>query len=114
MIALIKAFIAYFFFPKHRYKPVPRQIINEYDRKQMNEASEAEQLLMMKNKARSPMAAKHLLKKHKTEAAHEVLAKLPKRKYTTPKERLMRLIGKIVGHDERDPYRVNVYDKDRL
>lgn len=100
-----------YFFPKLRFKPVPRQIINEYEKPGMDEAT---QLLMMKNKARSPDAAQLLLRHYKAETAAEVLRQLPKRKFISLKTRLIRLIQKMAGHDERDPYRTDSVIKNKL
>lgn len=99
-----------YFKPKPKFKRVPRQIISDY---KIQNANEQERLLMLFNKARSPKAARELLKKYQVETATEVLKLLPQRKPITFRTRFNRLLLKMSGHHEGDPYRCDLEIKDR-
>jgi len=100
-----------YFTPKPKFKRVPRQIITDY---KIMDADEQEQLLMFMNKARSPEMARELLEKYNAQHATDVLRHLPKRKKTTFGMRLNRLLLKMAGHDERDPYRCDIHSRNKL
>jgi predicted Zn-ribbon and HTH transcriptional regulator len=78
------------------------------------DADEQEQLLMFLNKARSPEMARELLEKYHARHASDVLKHLQKRKKVTFRMRLNRLLLKMAGHDERDPYRCDLVSRNRL
>jgi len=109
-MSLINDLIDYFT-PKPKFKSVPRQIISDY---KIMEADEQEQLLMLLNKARSPQSARNLMEKYQAQHAADVLRQLPKRKKITFWTRLKRLLLKMDGHDERDPYRCDLRNMNKL
>ena len=89
------------FFPKRSFKPALRTIISPYD---LREANEEQKLLMLYGAARSPEDATWLMKRLGVKSAHEALALLPPRKRVTFKHRLILLIRRFEGHDNRDIY----------
>lgn len=100
MISFIKEVFRYFF-PKRKFRRVPRQIINIYEQRGI---TEQEQLLMLANAARSPDSAQELFSKYDTRKAQDVLKHLPKKRGVSFKIRLIRLIRKIEGHQTGNPY----------
>lgn len=101
-----------YMYPKPKFRPVPKQIINQY--KLGNETTEDERLLMLLGKARSPQAARELLEQFRANSAYEVIQKLPKRRKRSFRSRLKQLIRKIDGHQPGDPYRCEAYKEESL
>lgn len=100
-----------YFSPKPKFKRVPLQLISDY---RIADADEQEQLLMLLNKARSPEMARELLEKYHAQHASDVLKHLPKRSKITFGMRLKRLLLRMDGHDERDPYRCDLGSRNKL
>lgn len=102
-----------YLWPKPRYRRPPRQIINEFYSWQ--DYGDDEALLMLTNHARSPQNARQLLEDHNARHAYEVIRRLPrKRSKWTARRRLRRLLRKMMGHTEGDPYRCNHVERERL
>lgn len=104
---LLRDFIRWFF-PKRRFKPPLRTIISPYT---MQDANEQQRLLMLAGVARSPQDADWLMHKYGVKNAHDLLALLPPRKRITFKHRLILLIRRFEGHDNRDIYGTLADDK---
>lgn len=92
-----------FLFPKYRYRlNHGGRLINPYD---LTSAEDEEKTLVLAGVARSPDDARILLKKFNTDRASVVLAQINRLKPPpTLRSRLILLIRRIDGHDERDPY----------
>lgn len=111
LIGFIREAIDYMY-PKRKFRPVPKQIINVY--KIGNETNEQERLIMLTGHARSPQAAKELMKKHNARTAHELLKKLPKKRNRSFRQRFKLMLMKLDGHQTGDPYHCGRKDDVRL
>lgn len=100
--------LARWFFPRRKWKPVPRQIITSY---RIEDADENQRLIMLYGLARSPEEASRLMKQYKVKSAGELIAKIPPRKPPSMKRRLISLIRRIDGHD---PRRMLDYEQDPI
>lgn len=101
-----------YFYPKKRYRLPPGQTINHYT---IKDGSEQEYLIMLLNKARSPHAARELLEEYQVDHVADLLPLLPaKRAETTFNQRARKLILKMAGHNEGDPYRCFIYEPDLM
>lgn len=74
---------------------IPRQLINPYD---LRKANEDERLLMLAGYARSPDAARLLMKKRGIQSAAEMFRLYPKKRPNFLKRRVINLIRWAEGH----------------
>lgn len=90
----------YFRPPLPKIERLPTEYSSRFD---WNSATPDEQLVMMAGKARTPQAARLLMKKHGCTSAAQLLALLPRRKRPTLRSRIRDWLMRLQGARPTDP-----------
>lgn len=94
-----------YIYPPREFKPVARQIISEHRWREM-ESDEQERAVVQLGIARTPLHARQLLDKYGVKHAADLAQLIPPKNYETARQRIVRLIRKLDGHQDGDPYRL--------